>query len=177
MKRDLPKKYDRAIQRVELCHYPLTRIKQLISLSQARKCSLFFWSFREEALMSLSGDAVKPWILGQKTACSVLTVTHLHQPHCLSLPHTKGFQQKYPTLWVWEPPQLESYSFHTQPPHLIGLEQKDRIFLQISEDTCTKISVTVHYRQESIWWSKASPYSHFPSWIITNHMLYLRNVV
>lgn len=101
--------------------------------------------------MSFSGDAVKPWILGQKTGCSVLTVVHLHQPHsiCLSLPHTKGFQQKDPK--VWEPPQLELYSFHTQSPDLIGLEQKDRFFLQISKDTCTKISVTVHYRQESIW--------------------------
>lgn len=175
------KNHDRAIQRVEFCHYPLTRIKQLISLSQNRKYSLFFWSFREEALMSFSGDTVKPWIFGQKDGCSILTATHLHHPHsiCLGLPHTKGFQQKDPTLSVWEPPQLKSYSFHTQSPQLIGLEQKDRIFLQISEDiyTCTKISMTVHYRQESIWWSKASLYSHFLSWIITNHMLHLRNVV
>lgn len=105
--------------------------------------------------MSFSGDGAKPWILGQKADCSVLRVTHLHQPCsiCLSLPHTKDFQQKDPTLWVWEPPQLESYSFHTQSPNLIGLEQKDKIFLQISEDiyTSTKILVTVHYRQESIW--------------------------
>lgn len=56
--------------------------------------------------MSFSGNAVRHWMLGQKTDCSVLTVTHLHESHsiCLSLPHTMGFQQKDPTLWVWEPP-------------------------------------------------------------------------
>lgn len=80
MNRDLPKKQWQGFPESGTCHYQLTRIKQLISLSQTRKCSLFFWSFREEAIMSFSGDAVKPWIFGQKADCSVLTVTHLHQP-------------------------------------------------------------------------------------------------
>lgn len=65
IKRELPKKtHYRPIQRVELCHYPLTRIKQLISLSQTRKCSLFFWSFREEVL----GIQLSPGFLAKKLA-------------------------------------------------------------------------------------------------------------
>lgn len=181
MKRNLPKKPWQGYPESGTLPLLINQNQAIDQLGQTRKCTLFLGSFGEETLMSFSEDAVKLWLLGQKADCSVLTVTHLHQPHsiCLSLPHTKGFQQKDPALWVWEPPQVESYSFHTQFPHSIGLKQKDRIFFEISEDiyTCTKISVTVHYRQESIWWSKASLYSHFPSWIITNHMLHLRNVV
>lgn len=128
MKTDLPKKPWQGYPESGALPYPLTRIKQLISLSQTRKCSLFFWS-----LMLFSGVTVRPWILGQKADCSVLTVTHLQQPHstCLSLPHTKGFQQKDPTLWVWEPPSLDLYSFHTQSTQLIGLEQRDNFFTNL----------------------------------------------
>lgn len=127
MKRNLPKKPWQGYPESGTLPLLINQNQAIDQLVQTRKCTLFLGSFGEETLMSFSGDAVKLWLLGQKADCSVLTVTHLHQPHsiCLSLPHTKGFQQKDPALWVWEPPQVESYSFHTQFPHLIGLKQKE----------------------------------------------------